>query len=225
MRKILLFLLLSWMIRASAQTDAGLVAPKFGFFAGVEAQLLGAGASRNFQEGDPYIEFQSEALGLTLGGFARFPLLDNLALQPEIGFSYSRHRATLWADHQQTGSLQYTFADLELPLHFVLSNPVGRLPLRSSILFGGRLGMNVALPQPKGGIALLRERVGIDLGLGIEFRLGKWWIHPEVLYSHGLNNLHDDTGSLYDWSVDHVLRDKISLRILVGKAREAPHKN
>jgi hypothetical protein len=148
---------------------------------------------------------------------ARFPLLDNLVLQPELAFSFSRYQARLWADNVQVDALQYTFADLELPLHLVLSNPVGRLPLRSCILFGGRLGLNVAHPQPDGGIALLRERIGIDLGLGIEFGLGKWRIQPEMLYSHGLNNLHNDTGSRYDWSVDRVLRDKVCLRIVVGK--------
>lgn len=217
MKKILSLLLLVWAAQVAAQQPAARPGRSFGFFIGAESQLLGAGFSQDYRAGEPYIEFQNEALGLTFGALARFPLLDNLVLQPELGFSYSRHSAKLWTDNQQVGRIEYPFADLELPLHLVLSNPVGRLPLRSSILFGGRLGLNVARPQPAGGIALLRERVGIDLGLGVEFNLGHWRIQPEMLYSHGMNNLHNDTGSRYDWSVDRVLRDKVTLRIVVGK--------
>ncbi len=223
MRKILLLLLLAWAVHASAQRSTGRPGRSFGFFAGIESQPLSVSVLPDYSADKPYINFQNGSLGLTLGGLGRFPLLDNLVFQPELGFSYARFSAKLWADHRLVDQLEYTFADLEMPLHLVLSNPVGRLPLRSSILFGGRLGLNVARAQPLGGIALLRERIGIDLGLGVEFNLGKWRIQPEMLYSHGMNNLHNDTGSRYDSSVDRILRDKVTLRIVVGKRDpEAP---
>ena len=217
MKKILLLLLLAWAVQAPAQHISGRPGRGFGFFAGVESQPLSVSVLPDYSADKPYINFQNGTLGLTLGGLGRFPLFDNLVFQPELGFSYSRLSAKLWADHQLVDQIEYTFADLEMPLHLVLSNPVGRLPLRSSILFGSRLGLNVARPQPTGGIALLRERVGIDLGIGIEFTLGKWRIQPEMLYSHGMNNLHNDTGSRFDSSVDRILRDKVTLRIVVGK--------
>lgn len=217
MKKILFVLFLLVACRAFGQNEPARRGRVFGAFIGVEAQLLNAGSRYSARPGQPYLTFQQEAAGLTLGGFGRWPLLEGLFVQPEMAFSYAHHRATLWADGQPTGQLRYTFADLELPLHLVLINPVGRLPLRGVILFGGRLGLNVGSAEPGEGIALLRERLAIDLGLGVEFGLKRWRIQPEVLYSHGLNNLHDDAGSVYDNSVDHILRDKITVRVGVRR--------
>ncbi|MBL7803512.1 MAG: hypothetical protein JNL02_07245 [Saprospiraceae bacterium] len=216
MKNLLLLISLCVFSGLGAQTSSGEQGRSFSFFAGVESHLLGAGAGI-WKEGDPYIDFQHDAIGFTLGFAARFPLLPQLFVQPELAFSYNRHQAVLWADNRPTGALRYNFADIELPVHLVLSNPVGRLPLRSSILFGGRMGLNVASPHPDGGIALLRERFGVDLGLGAEFRWGKWRLAPEVIYSHGMNDLHSDTGSPYDRAANRIVRDKISLRIGFGK--------
>lgn len=220
MKKILFFFLLVVAATAFGQSEAPRRARVFGAFIGVESHQLNARYGQYDRANRPYLTFQQETAGLTIGGFGRWPLLEGLALQPEIVFSYARHRATLWADGQPTGQLSYTFADLELPLHLVLTNPVGQLPLRGSILFGGRLGLNAGgIAGPNEGVALLRERLAVDLGLGVEFGWKGWRIQPEVLYSHGLNNLHNDAGSVYDNSVDRIFRDKITLRVGVWRGK------
>lgn len=210
--KPFLFLFFS-LICSAGQAQAE--ARTFGFFGGFQTQLLSLGATARQRPDLPRIQFQRTGMGGTIGIYGRWPLLNGVALQPEFGFSFLRQRAQLWADGRIVDQPQYTFADLEIPLHIVLTNPVGRLPLRSNVLFGGQLGLNLSATSPEGSLGLARERLAIDLGLGVDFNWGNWQIQPQVLYSHGLNNIHEDTGTLYDLAIDRVLRDKISLRVLV----------
>ncbi|HNM23898.1 MAG TPA: hypothetical protein PKL15_00660 [Saprospiraceae bacterium] len=216
MKKIHLFVCLLLAIRLSGQTDTPAGPKRLMFFAGAEYNLLGAGSGSS-DPSAPWIDFQQEAAGLTLGALMRFPLYETLFFQPELAFSYAAHHAVLWADNRPAERIRYVFSEIELPVHLVFSKPFGNMPMRSSILFGGRLGLNVASGQPQSGVALSRERLGIDLGLGLEFGWGKWRLQPEFLYSHGMNDLHADTGRLYDRTVNRILRDKMCLRLVIGK--------
>lgn len=216
MKKIHLFVCLLLVLRLNGQTDAPAEPRRLMFFAGADYSLLGAGSGSS-DPSAPWIDFQQEAAGLSFGAALRFPLYQYLYFQPELAFSYSAHHATLWADNRPGERIRYTFSELELPVHLVFSKPFGNLPMRSNILFGGRLGLNAATTQPENGVALFRERLGIDLGLGLEFNWGKWHLQPEFLYSHGMNDLHADTGSPYDRTVNRILRDKMCLRLVIGK--------
>lgn len=133
-------------------------------------------------------------------------------MQPELSVSTVQTKIFF----QRDGLQYYRFTDVELPLHFVLTNPDGHFPVRGSLLLGARAGWNFAA-QPSDNLSLLSERLAVDVGLGMEIRLKNWRLQPEFVYSHGLNNLHDVTNAKYDWAVGRMVRDKLTLRVLVWK--------
>jgi hypothetical protein len=69
--------------------------------------------------------------------------------------------------------------------------------------------------QTSSNLNLLQERIALDVGLGIEIPSGRYAIQPEVLYSHGLNNIHNFSNTPYDPYVGQVVRDKLQIRVLV----------
>jgi len=62
---------------------------------------------------------------------------------------------------------------------------------------------------------LLQERIGLDVGLGIEIPVGSLTLQPEFLYSHGMKNIHDFSNTPYDPYIGNVVRDKLQVRVLV----------
>lgn len=182
----------------------------WGVMTGFESQTLGI---EPFVTNDPeqlYATSSRTSHGGSLGVFGRWRIWKGLSVQPALSVASLQTEVQFSDD----GKEKFEFTDLELPLHFVLTNPNGQFPLRGSILLGGRLGWNFA-PQNSGNLRFLRERLGLDLGLGAEIRIKNWRIQPEFVYSHGINNLHDVVNAKYDWVVGRMVRDKLTFRILV----------
>ncbi|MCC6282134.1 MAG: outer membrane beta-barrel protein [Saprospiraceae bacterium] len=151
--------------------------------------------------------------GALLGAFVRWQLTRDLAIQPELLFSYAQNKVRFYPENILG---RYRFMDVEIPLHFVVTNARKQLPLRASFLFGGRIGWNFAA-NTSDKLALLRERMAADIGLGAEIRLRKYRIQPEIVYSYGLNNLHDYRNTLFDPGISNVVRDRITIRVLVWR--------
>ncbi len=188
----------------------------FGFLAGAELQTLNI-QRQPLQTGRPFIPNQSlTGAGGSLGIWAQWPVFAALDVRQGLQFSFLSNTIRFETPDGQFRQDQYRFADLELPFHFILSNQLQRLPAKALILFGGRASWNLADGRSGTALNLLPERFAFDLGIGAEFRVGSWKIQPELLYSYGLNNLHDFQNSPYDWAVGRVLRDRLSLRVVVG---------
>ncbi|MCE7922973.1 MAG: PorT family protein [Haliscomenobacteraceae bacterium CHB4] len=209
MKKTLLAVLVFWVKMSVAQEG---FPPSFawGFMAGFESQTLGI---EPFATNDPeqmYAESRRTSHGGSVGVFGRWNIWKGLSVQPALSIASLQSEIQFSDD----GNEKFQFTDLELPLHFVLTNPNGQFPLRGSILLGGRLGWNFA-PQNSDNLQFLRERLGLDLGLGAEIRLKNWRVQPEFVYSHGINNLHDVVNAKYDWVVGRMVRDKLTFRVLV----------
>lgn len=151
--------------------------------------------------------------GVVLGTFGRWQLTRDLAIQSELLCSFAQNKVRFQPANTQE---KYRFLDLELPLHLVVTNTRKRLPLRASFLLGGRVGWNFAA-NPMDKLSLLSGRTAADVGLGAEIRLSNYRIQPEVVYSYGLNNLHDYLNTEYDPGVSSVVRDRITIRILVWR--------
>jgi len=212
MKKIFLPALLFWANILTAQQE--IFRPfSWGAIVGFETQLLGVQSLDLDEPEQAQVSTGRASRGGSMGLFARWQLWQGLAIQPEL--SVSTLRASM--RFQQDGAQHYRFTDLELPLHFVLTNPEGRSALRGSLLLGGRVSWNFAA-QSSDNLRLLSERLALDVGLGVEIRLKNWRLQPEFVYSHGLNNLHDVTNAKYDWAVGRVVRDKLTVRLLVWKA-------
>jgi len=211
MKKIVLPTLLFWAnaLLAQQQPDKPFI---WGATASFETQLLGIQSLDIDEPEVPQVSTERTSRGGGMGLFARWQLWKGLAIQPEL--SVSTLQAKIF--FQQNGVQYFRFTDVELPLHFVLTNPDGHFPLRGSLLLGGRVGWNFAT-QPSDNLSLLSERLALDIGLGVEIKLKNWRLQPEFVYSHGMNNLHDITNARYDWSVGRVVRDKLTLRILVWR--------
>ena len=190
--------------------------PVFGFLLGFDSQILGIETLDGLEPERTAVLSDRPSAGGGVGVFGRWPLLSGLWLQQEAVLSVAQNRVLFRPD----GPVRYRFVDVELPLHFVVTNlSAGRaFPLRGSFLFGGRLGWNFA-PDPTDRLRLYRERVALDLGLGVEISAKTWRIQPELVYSHGMNNLHSVTNTTYDGLVGRVVRDRLTLRVLVWKVR------
>ncbi len=151
--------------------------------------------------------------GALLGAFGRWQLTRDLAIQPELLLSYAQNNIRFFPEGARE---PFRFMDMEIPLHLVVTNARKPLPLRASFLLGGRIGWNFASNSSE-KLNLLRERIAVDIGLGAEIRLRKYRIQPEMVYSYGLNNLHDYRNTVFDPGISSVVRDRITIRVLVWR--------
>lgn len=185
---------------------------RWGIMTGFETQLFGIQPVGSNEPEQLRVDASRAAYGGSFGFFGRWHLWPGVALQP--AFSLSSVNSTLIFSND--GRQKYNFTDLELPFHLVLTNPHGHFPLRGSFSLGGRIGWNFA-SQPAANIELLRERLAVDAGLGLEISLKRWRLQPEFVYSHALNNIHDVTNAKYDWVVGRMVRDRLTLRVLAWR--------
>lgn len=211
-------LILCFFYQAEAQVVSGPTKNfSYGAFIGLEHHSMGASLNTKWQAGDPSVAFEPKSPGFSIGAFSRWAIWPGFAFQPELGISYTQNQARLQNKQETVQKTNYRFANLEMPIHFVISNPGSTLPIRGIILFGGRFGMNLIDNYHPEGISLLREHWALDLGLGAEFLLKNIKIQPEMVYSHGMNNLHDFENSVYDWTMGRIVRDRVALRVLILK--------
>lgn len=204
-----MFVFCAGLLAAQEELDRPFV---WGMMVGFETQLLGIESVQTDPEGI-WAEAGTPAHGGSFSIFGRWRVYRGLSVQPALSFSTLQSKIIFHPE----GSESFRFSDVEIPLHFVLTSPPDeRVPVRGSLLFGGRLGWNFAT-QNSENLNFLRERLALDLGLGVEIRLKKWRLQPEFVYSHCMNNIHDVTNTPYDWVVGRVVRDKLTLRVLVWK--------
>ena len=208
---LIALLLYTGTLQAQQNTAGGFI---WGLEAGFDSQLTGIQPLGNGEPDQVKVTAKRRAPGWRGGVFGRWQLWSGLALQ--TGLSVSDLHADIQFDEQVTD--RFRFTDLEAPLHFVLTNPNGRFPLRGSLLLGARIGWNLA-PQHSEYLQLLRERLALDIGLGVEIDMKKWRFQPEVVYSHGLNNIHDVVNARYDQVIGRIVRDRLTLRVLVWLER------
>lgn len=151
--------------------------------------------------------------GALAGIFGRWRLTRDLAIQSELLFSLAQNKVRFSPEgvHEQ-----YHFMDAELPLHLVLTNRAKNHILRPSLMIGGRIGWNFA-SNPSDRLNLYQNRTAVDIGLGAEIHLQNFHIQPEVVYSYGLNNMHNYLNTPYDPGIKSVVRDRITLRILLWR--------
>ncbi len=212
MKKYLLLLCCFHALLGVAQ-ERQKYAVRWGFVVGLETQTLGIEPLDDKLPEESAVQSGRNQAGATLGILGEKKLWRGLAFQSGISFSYTHNPV----DFRPDGRSRYRFADIELPLYLSIANQKnGGLPLRGKILFGPRFGWNLA-NNANERLHFLRERLGIDLGLGVEIRLGNLKVSPEAIYSHGLNNLHDFTGTNYDFLVGRAVRDKVAFRVVIQR--------
>lgn len=188
----------------------------FGYVVSGELQSLNFGMFSE-QAAGPYITAKHPGFGAGAGIWGRWQLLPLLHVRPAFQFWYTENTLRFWSDDGRVTDRRYPFAELEFPLHFLLSSELKRIPVKGLVLFGGRLSWNLAASPSNAELKLLPERLGIDLGIGAGFTWGDWAIQPELVYSYGMNNVHDFTNSPYDLSAGRILRDRLSLRVVFGR--------
>ena len=189
----------------------------FGYLLGVETQMLNVGMLRGSVNG-LHATAGSASVGGSGGIWGQWQVMPVLHVRSGLNFSWSANRIRYFSDDGMQKEQRYPFFEIGAPLHFILSNPLHRLPLQGVILFGGQVSWNLASNPSSAPVALLPERLGIDLGFGAGFKWGKWNLQPELLISFGINNIHDFTNNPYDWVVGRVNRDRLCLRVAFGRA-------
>lgn len=209
-----LFCLIAGSLQAQEQTNNGF---HWGLSLGIETQSLGIEPTDRVAPEETWVGSDRNKPGATLGITAQKSIWRGLGFQSGLSLSYTSNLVNFYPNTTQN----YHFTDLELPVYFTVTNQKpgkAPAPLRAKILFGPRLGWNLA-HNAGDKLQFLRERLAIDLGLGVEINLGKWNLSPEVIYSHGLNNLHDFVGADYDFEVGRAVRDKLAFRVVFTQAK------
>ena len=215
MKKLLVVLFYAYSLQLVAQQEK----PKhffWGVLAGIEQHRLSVQSitgKTNTPEALLAGAEKAGTAGALLGAFGRWQLSRDLAIQTELLFSAAQNTIRFFP---QGGSETHRFLDAEIPLHFVVTNTRKNQPLRASFLVGGRVGWNFA-SRTSEKLNLYSGRTAADIGLGAEIRLRKCRIQPEVVYSYGLNNLHNYLNTAYDPSISSIVRDRITVRVLVWR--------
>ena len=188
----------------------------YGLLAGAEFQTLNIGLQPRQPDVPLVSPQQLTGAGADFGIWGQWPISPVFKVRPALQLAHLTN--TIQFEHSDGRIIRnrYRFTDIELPLHFILTDDFQRLPVKALILFGGRLSWNLAALPAETPLKLLPERAGLDLGIGAGFRWGKWTIQPELIYSYGMNNVHDFQNTSYDWAVGRVLRDRLSLRVVVA---------
>lgn len=215
MKKILVVLFCTYALQLVAQQE---VQKRFfwGAVAGIEQHRLSVQTFTSKTTAPETLLAGAERAGTAapvLGAFTRWQLSRDLAIQTELLFSAAQNTIRFFPE---ASSETYRFLDAEIPLHFVVTNTRKNLPLRASFLIGGRVGWNFASNSSE-RLNLYSGRTAADIGLGAEIRFQKYRIQPEVVYSYGLNNLHNYLNTLYDPIISSVVRDRITIRVLVWR--------
>lgn len=193
---------------------------QFGGYTGLEFQNIAVSPLNQPSGNNASVEFELRTPGMSIGAWYRRKMLQGIAFQAELGFFHTRNTAILRSDNREQ-RLTYTFSDIELPMHFVFSNQIGKYPMRSVLSFGGRVGVNTINHLQTQGISLYRARWALDVGLGLAFSVGNLQLQPELVYSYCMNNIHDLGAAPYDWYAGRVVRDRLGLRVLLWRARKA----
>lgn len=215
MKKITCWILLLNSLGAFGQSTEPEARFSCGVSAGAEFQMLNM-AALSPRPGGPYlVEDDRAGYGASVGLWGQWPLLPTLSLRPALVFSRITNTLAFQTPDGADVRDRYIFSDLELPVHLVLTNQLSHLPVRPLILFGGRLSWNLAPNTHKAALYILPERLSVDIGIGAGIRWGKVLLQPEVIYSYGLNNSHDFRDSPYDWAVGRIVRDRVSVRVVV----------
>lgn len=213
MKNVFLAVFIFWSCHGKAQQQ-GSRDFLWGIETGFESQLTGIQPLDSGEPDQVQAAAERHAIGVSMGVFGRWQVWRGLAVQTSL--SLSNVEAKIRFDRNVAQNFRFT--DLEVPLHIVFTNPQGHFPLRGSAHLGARLGWNFAA-QPSNNLSLLHEWLALDAGMGVEIRLKNWRLQPELAYSHGLNNLHDVTNAKYDWLIGRVVRDRLSIRVLLWKFR------
>jgi hypothetical protein len=214
MKNIICLLFFLWATMANAQ-EKQKKPMQWGFMLGLETQSLGIESLYEQSPDEAWVESNRNKPGVTVGVLGQKKIWRGLSFESGLSLSYTYNKVVFHPD----GPQKYEFTDLELPIYAAFTNQKNDgLPLRAKVLFGPRIGWNLA-HKPIDKLQLLRERVALDLGLGVEISLGKWKLCPEAIYSHGLNNLHDFTSTNFDFLIGRVVRDKVSFRVVLMQAK------
>lgn len=211
MKKIVLAFLMFPVLQGIGQS---IVYQKFtfGYSIGAEMQSLNVGLFSE-QPAGPYITSERPGFGAGAGIWGQWLILPMLHFRPGLQFHYTDNTIQFWADNGEVERRKYPFAEVEIPVHFLLTSAGQWLPVKGLILFGGRLSANAAAGRQPALIQLLPERIGLDIGIGAGFRFKGWAVQPELIYSYGVNNVHNFTNSPYDWTVGRIFRDRLNLRV------------
>ncbi|MBL7825007.1 MAG: outer membrane beta-barrel protein [Saprospiraceae bacterium] len=217
MMKILLvqfFILFSVLLSAQK-------VPVWVFSIGFESQSLGIEPLDSREPDKASVLSGRPSPGISVGMAYKHLIWRSVYLQPGISFSSTRNKVSF----RQDGEAVYGFHELEAPLHLAIYNSTStNARIRAKVLIGGRFGWNFA-SNPDDRLSFYNNRFGLDLGLGMEIQAGRLLLSPEVLYSHGMNNLHNFTGKKYDYLVGRVVRDKVSFRLAISFNRKKNEHN
>ena len=85
---------------------------------------------------------------------------------------------------------------------------------RTAFIVGFRNTFDFGLKGEEQLLALKRHSFGLDIGFGLEFQFSKFKFKPDLIYSHGLNNVNSNGTTIYNQSIASLRQSSLSLRFL-----------
>ena len=201
--KFYIALCLSVLLQAALQAQPGI-------FVGLEQQRIGLEPLGKYVPEQWRALLRSSGFGPSAGFCWQKKLVSNWHLRPALGIA-TLTNTLYWPD---APAEKFRFTDLEIPVHLIYFQEHTRFKVQGIVLLGMRASYNFAQSDSR-NLRFRQGRAGADLGLGIAMPFGeKTRLHIEVLYSHGLNDIHSFQFLNYDEKVGRGIRDRLGIRFV-----------
>lgn len=152
-------------------------------------------------------------MGFSLGLIYRLQLSERFAVVPQTLLSFQDNRLNYTLENQTTHEESLEAALLAVPLHFVFTDVKGE-KYNPAITIGGRYTYDISDKNEDALLNVKKHDFAVDLGVGLEVKMKKFAMKPQLMYTFGLANLKDGNATIYNQAISHISRDKIALRFL-----------
>ncbi len=214
MKNLIIVLFSLYSTTSIAQSNPNMAA-QWGFALGIETQYMGIDFLEHSFNPEISVFDDPNKPGFTAGITWQKPLWRSLGFRTGLNFSSTYNLVNFFP----YGKSKYQFNDVELPVYFTLTNNGPKTAIfRGKILLGALFGYKFSGRSDE-RLSLVNDRYALDLGIGVDVKLGKLIVSPEAIYSHGMNNSHNYVGKEYDFWVGRVERSKLAFRILLMRAK------
>ena len=217
MQKIFQLLILFLSVQnLSAQTDSSPKLVEYGIMMGAHLGHLktdlsdweSAGISNELRS----LETQNR-VGFSLGILAKIRISQLFSIVPQANLTFLDGRLNYDLESQNDHQESLEAVLVEFPLHFVFTHSKYKR-VNPSIFFGGRYAYDLRDAEDTDfKLQLKKHDFMLDLGTGLEIKLKRFKVKPELMYSLGLANLKDSGEAFFNSAIEGIYRDRIALRV------------
>lgn len=207
MKKGLIILLLFSAFTAFSQTTKRF---DYGIAMGVGFQRLNLKTYDKTSLPVPTIQKHGNGFDLLIMGRYRFN--KNLALRVMPGVIFQDFEL-LYKSADETHIEKRGIVEAALPIHFTYTWQTGGRVLPTFIA-GAQVAYNIQAGDENNRMAVNRNSLGVDFGLGGEIKFKFFTVRPELMYTFGNTNMVAPSNSPYNSIIRSLTRDRLTFRLI-----------